>query len=476
MDYQAKLRLAKEALDSGSYDKETIEYLFPELKESEDERIRKGIKSILEHYKENGEVVCPYPFVTIEEAIAWLEKQGEKEYALKSFKDEDVHEFVQYIEKQAKAYELNLPNRSYDIYGFAKDILSWFEKQGEKVNIQTVNEVWKDMRLEVGAQASGNRHEPQYSDNSTKLFSLNDIDEIIEKISEKQDKQKSDDKVKAKQTSDLEKGKWYVCDTPRYRDFIVGKAYYCPKNEMLKLKEDELPRYVAKHCFHPWTIQDAKDGDVLAEHETIVLFKEIEGQNIRCYCTYHYLGFNPDLRVDTLHNKNAYSPATQEQRDLLFQKMEEAGYKWDSEKKELKKIEQNPAWNEEDEAMLNSIIHLFRIAYTRTDDIIEKVEFLKSIKNRVQPQTKQEWSEDDKEALRVVTNIFEQHGVKLSHYPAFVHWLKVLPNRITLNPYWKPSDEQMEALKNAAKHFGGCDPDDWDATLESLYNDLKKLK
>ena len=43
MDYENKLALAKEALDSGSYDKETIEYIFPELKESEDDRIRKEL-------------------------------------------------------------------------------------------------------------------------------------------------------------------------------------------------------------------------------------------------------------------------------------------------------------------------------------------------------------------------------------------------------------------------------------------------
>ena len=42
-DYKEKLRLAKEALDSGSYDKDTIEYIFPELKESEEDRIRKEI-------------------------------------------------------------------------------------------------------------------------------------------------------------------------------------------------------------------------------------------------------------------------------------------------------------------------------------------------------------------------------------------------------------------------------------------------
>lgn len=41
------------------------------------------------------------------------------------------------------------------------------------------------MRFEVYAQASGNRHQPNCSDNSTKMFSLNDIDEIIECINEK---------------------------------------------------------------------------------------------------------------------------------------------------------------------------------------------------------------------------------------------------------------------------------------------------
>ena len=43
MNYEEKIRLAKEALNSGSYDKETIEYIFPEIKESKDEKIRKAI-------------------------------------------------------------------------------------------------------------------------------------------------------------------------------------------------------------------------------------------------------------------------------------------------------------------------------------------------------------------------------------------------------------------------------------------------
>lgn len=60
------------------------------------------------------------------------------------------------------------------------------EKQGKKPQDKTAIEIWKGMRLEVYAQASGNRHEYNYSDDTTKMFSLSDIDEIFEKISEEQ--------------------------------------------------------------------------------------------------------------------------------------------------------------------------------------------------------------------------------------------------------------------------------------------------
>lgn len=59
----------------------------------------------------------------------WLKKEkdtiNKEGYGLKSYKDEDVHKFMQYIEKQ-------LPNRSCDKYAFAKDLLVWLEKQGKQ--------------------------------------------------------------------------------------------------------------------------------------------------------------------------------------------------------------------------------------------------------------------------------------------------------------------------------------------------------
>lgn len=71
MDYKDKLKLAKEALDSGSYDKETIEYIFPELAESEDEKIR---KELIEFVKSRGGFKQEY--------IAWLEKQGKEDSSI----------------------------------------------------------------------------------------------------------------------------------------------------------------------------------------------------------------------------------------------------------------------------------------------------------------------------------------------------------------------------------------------------------
>ena len=59
-------------------------------------------------------------------------------------------------------------------------------KKIEQKPVKNIVKTWKDMRLEVYQQASGNRHEPNYSDNTTKMFSLNDIDEIIEKMSEQE--------------------------------------------------------------------------------------------------------------------------------------------------------------------------------------------------------------------------------------------------------------------------------------------------
>lgn len=93
---------------------------------------------------------------------------------------------------------------------------------------------------------------------------------------------------------------------------------------------------------HLWTIDDARDSDVLACNEEILLFKSYSVQDgISLYCWYNGQTnnfHNKEVNNAPLITGNKIYPATKEQRDLLFQKIKEAGYKWNTETKILKKI------------------------------------------------------------------------------------------------------------------------------------------
>lgn len=99
---------------------------------------------------------------------------------------------------------------------------------------------------------------------------------------------------------------------------------------------------VVHDYYHLWTLQDAKEGDILAfDDNTIVIFKDLYNAtsfHSYCYIKDGLFGVSKDGVPDWWEGEGFY-PTTKEQRDLLFQKMKDAGYEWDSEKKELKKIE-----------------------------------------------------------------------------------------------------------------------------------------
>ena len=97
-----------------------------------------------------------------------------------------------------------------------------------------------------------------------------------------------------------------------------------------------------------WTIQDAKDGDVLVHSSFMfgdLIFIYNNTSILQAYC-YYSNERNRFIIEDRGHpcpwNMQEVTPATKEQRDLLFQKIKEAGYEWDSEKKELKKLDLVP--------------------------------------------------------------------------------------------------------------------------------------
>jgi hypothetical protein len=176
----------------------------------------------------------------------------------------------------------------------------------------------------------------------------------------------------------------------------------------------------ANKYFRLWTIEDAKDGDVLADGNLPFIFKKIDANKY----SYAYCGISvddgfkigeSDGKFDVWTWMQDIKPATKEQRDLLFQKMKEAGYEWDAEKKELKKVEQTHAWSEEDEKMIWAI-PLVIDTYPKQEMFYghskEKlISWFKSLKDRVQP--KQEWGEEDKKMIiKICQNLYDYPRIK----------------------------------------------------------------
>ena len=98
--------------------------------------------------------------------------------------------------------------------------------------------------------------------------------------------------------------------------------------------------------YHLWTIQDAKDGDVLAgsKGDVILMFRGIGNTewddviDYHCYydCYRECFVVQEDVEYWGNIKNNQLKPATKEQRDLLFEKMDKAGYMLVEGNKELK--------------------------------------------------------------------------------------------------------------------------------------------
>jgi hypothetical protein len=144
---------------------------------------------------------------------------------------------------------------------------------------------------------------------------------------------------------------------------------------------------------HLWTIQDAKDGDILWHSDSasngVFIFKEIRNDGkILCYCDYdsedHFcLG---EYHTCCWTSSKYVMPATKEQRDLLFAKMKEADYEWDEEKKELKKLEkqneQKLIWDKFDDLMLKDVLEFIETGWSGNGKS-HLIYWLKSIKDRI---------------------------------------------------------------------------------------------
>ena len=266
---------------------------------------------------------------------------------------------------------------------------------------------------------------------------------------EKQGEQKPNDKVKSKfkigdwiiengvnrnpvQITSFEEAKglgikvWFNNGTGTFIDFLEG--------------------------YHKWTIQDAKDGDVLATDDgNICVFDGTVEDGKYPFAYYgltRYRFESYDRRLPFTHDN--VHPATKEQHDLLFAKVKEAGYEWDAEKKELTKIAPKPT----------VIIPKFRIGdnikTTNEEPLtITKIDekgywseelFICNFDNADKwelVEQKPAWSEEDEKIFKMIISNLENlrwseemrekysyvPSTSTDYYQTLIEWLKSLKDR-----------------------------------------------
>ncbi len=145
-------------------------------------------------------------------------------------------------------------------------------------------------------------------------------------------------------------------------------------------------------------------------------------------------------------------------------------------------IEQKPAeWSEEDEKMLESIIE--EVRYTGDfpdyptkeedelyDECLAKVDWLNSLKDRVQPQPKQEWSKEDEAFYQRLEQIVCKVDIEAFQSDRDLHsWLKSLRPQST----WKPTEQQMKVLNEVINFAADHGTMRWN---DYIYNVLKGLR
>jgi len=390
MNYEEDLESAKEWLaiakeNNNNLAIQILEKLFPELKESEDERIRKAlIRNFTNQHSGNFPTADGF---TREQILAWLEKQGEQNTANFEEAEKEKNDFVsgQFIECRKSFNEF----KEFGSY--------WFEYVGDDTYIGRSDNIL-NQRFHITPQ---------------QLFTLF-THQHCPKDNEEQGEQKVTDEVKPK--------------------FISGD-YIRYKGENYKIKNIE------------------KCGNNFIYNVSII------GEP-----------------SDPEEVKTAIGIAAE---------------------KDIVKIEQPSAyWSEEDEEMFDAVIADIQFTQKAHNHEVNQVvyereiDWLKSLKDKVQPQHKKDWSEEDERIYNEILDFFlgdyETRCTTIDKQRHFGYWLKSLKPQSSLydkgynDGYsaakynsWKPSEEQMKWLKDVIETVPmTCRQQ---ISLESLYNDLKKL-
>ena len=378
-----KARNIVNSINVGLIGKNSFEAVFPELKESEDEKIRKELLQIAKESEDTFYMVMTPN--KRKRLIDWLENQNKKAEPIAGFASE--------FEKQVSHLIASAINKEHE---YNKGYVKWaaqslieyakreIEKQGEQKPADIDN---KFIRM----------RETKPKDISEFLDRLTTVEqeflwEHIAKVRElDKEEQKPADKIEPK----FKVGDWIIHKDNKHIPIKIIEeiGMYYRTVDTVNYHHDMYISYINEN-YRLWTNQDAKDGDVLAvepiegySSSFVAIYKKQNEEDFDSYC---FVGFDGKFyKNEHGHSTENIHPATTEQRDLLFQKMKEAGYEWDADKRELKKMEQTPVWTGEDEKFFKTALwHISNsISNGKSTDIhCDTTDWFKSLKDRLQTQ------------------------------------------------------------------------------------------
>ena len=353
MDYEQRYN---EALERAKNFKETCdsaaiiswcEYIFPELKESEGEKLRKEMLQIAKESEDSFYMVLTPK--KREALITLLENQGEQK-SMKVYRVENEAEQKGLWRKFDGTYQplfdmltdgqcKDLPMEDSPIYREGGN--RWFASAPSKETLQK----WfskKDLEELVAKGFTISEFEvvgyKKVSDFEYIFTRDNIINRNYLEVSDIYPKQKV---LAPKVEPKFNVGNWAVSR-------LDGKArqiseVHCDeynKYYIVEGNEYNIEEYDRLHHF--WTIEDAKDGDILAcRNGWTCIFKRLNDNVFSSHCFIDSGGWfcEDGGQAHTLEKSINIHPATKAQRELLFTKMKESGHEWDVDKKEIIKNE-----------------------------------------------------------------------------------------------------------------------------------------
>ena len=465
--------------------------------ESEDERIRKAIHIYLD-WLDGRKDYAPKGDYTIKDMIAWLEKQDE--FKSSKWTEGDVVRHggvlalvtngrnamksnceqitIQYPDEWVKAEK---KERKY----FFEEL----EKQGE--NEANKMPIWKHWKDGICGNGEG---KPIYLIKDGDAYSISSVlgyecDYIELSELDKSISVKDIEKIVGKVEPKFQNGQWIVWQNKCYKVNYNGCGYeLVDQNGLSTSLEYETIDGNARL----WDItKDAKSGDLIyvsTEEKGIqAIFDKFDDGIIYFHCSlcrdFTQGGYMPMGDVEFV------CPLQKTHYQRFFQKMKEAGYEWDTEKKELKKIEQNPAESSDiknvllvHDKILNNLFERYKTSATFKTFIVNLQNWWNNTRRHLLSlniEQKPAWSEEDKDfmydTLSNLTELKDRYGEGYGNVGKCIDWLKSLKGRYT----WKPSDEQIKVCKEVYADLlsaKGFNLGTINSELNRLEEQLKKLK